>query len=75
MPLSYADRLRLNILFENVDDELFGNRPVDVPLEVILGKPPRLTRDVRRLPRAGSRRKARPGRRKFPARIRGRRRE
>ena len=36
-----------------VDDEMFGNRPVDVPLEVILGKPPRLTRDVRRLARTG----------------------
>ncbi len=36
-----------------VEDELFGDMPVDVPLEVILGKPPRLTRDVRRLPGAG----------------------
>ena len=25
-------------------------RPVDVPIDVILGKPPRMTRDVRRLP-------------------------
>jgi phosphoribosylformylglycinamidine (FGAM) synthase-like enzyme len=32
-----------------VDDPLFGNAPVDVPLETILGKPPRMTRDVRRL--------------------------
>jgi phosphoribosylformylglycinamidine synthase len=31
-----------------VSDKLNGNRPVDVPLEVILGKPPRMTRDVRR---------------------------
>ncbi|WP_427183411.1 phosphoribosylformylglycinamidine synthase [Bordetella bronchialis] len=27
-------------------------RPVDVPIDVILGKPPRMTRDVRRLPGA-----------------------
>lgn len=27
-----------------------GLRPVDVPIDVILGKPPRMTRDVRRLP-------------------------
>ncbi len=31
-----------------VDDPLFKNRPVDVPLEVILGKPPRMHRDVQR---------------------------
>jgi len=29
-----------------VHDPLFGNDPVDMPLEVLLGKPPRLTRDV-----------------------------
>jgi phosphoribosylformylglycinamidine synthase len=29
-----------------VSDAHFGNRPVDVPLEVILGKPPKMTRDV-----------------------------
>jgi phosphoribosylformylglycinamidine synthase len=29
-----------------VSDAHFGNRPVDVPLEVILGKAPRMTRDV-----------------------------
>ena len=34
-----------------VADPHFGNRPVDVPLDVILGKPPRMTRDVRRVPR------------------------
>ena len=28
-------------------DAHFGNRPVDVPLDVILGKPPKMTRDVR----------------------------
>jgi phosphoribosylformylglycinamidine synthase len=35
-----------------MDDALFGNSPIDVPLEVILGKPPRMTREVRRLPAA-----------------------
>jgi len=30
-----------------VEDPLFRNRPVDLPLEVLLGKPPRLTRDVK----------------------------
>ena len=34
----------------NVSDPLLGQPPVDVPLDVILGKPPRMTRDVRRLP-------------------------
>ncbi len=34
-----------------VEDPRFGNRPVDVPLDVILGKPPRMTRDVRRAAR------------------------
>ncbi|MFO1312607.1 MAG: phosphoribosylformylglycinamidine synthase [Burkholderiales bacterium] len=29
-----------------VSDSHFGNRPVDVPLDVILGKPPKMTRDV-----------------------------
>ncbi len=35
-----------------VADPHFGNRPVDVPLDVILGKPPRMTRDVRHATRA-----------------------
>jgi phosphoribosylformylglycinamidine synthase len=30
-----------------VRDSLFGDTPVDMPLDVLLGKPPRLTRDVR----------------------------
>ena len=30
-----------------VDDPHFGNRPVDMPLDVLLGKPPKMTRDVR----------------------------
>jgi phosphoribosylformylglycinamidine synthase len=34
-----------------VRDALFDNRPVDVPLDVIFGKPPRMTRDVTRLRR------------------------
>jgi len=34
-----------------VDDERFGDRPVDVPLDLILGKPPKMTRDVARQPR------------------------
>ena len=29
-----------------VADERFGNEPVDMPLAVVLGKPPRMTRDV-----------------------------
>ena len=35
-----------------VHDPLFGNEPVDMPLEVLLGKPPRMTRDVRSAARA-----------------------
>src|SRR5258706_411921 len=31
-----------------VEDPLFRNRPVDMPLEAILGKPPRMHRDVAR---------------------------
>ena len=31
-----------------VADPAFGNRPVDMELAVLLGKPPRMTRDVRR---------------------------
>ena len=34
-----------------VDDARFGNAPVDLPLDVILGKAPRMTRDVRRVER------------------------
>ncbi|HEX9208072.1 MAG TPA: phosphoribosylformylglycinamidine synthase, partial [Steroidobacteraceae bacterium] len=36
-----------------VDDPLFGNTPVDMPLDTLLGKPPRMTRDGRRLEHAG----------------------
>jgi phosphoribosylformylglycinamidine synthase len=35
-----------------VEDPLFGNAPVDMPLARLLGKTPRMTRDVRRLPHA-----------------------
>ena len=35
-----------------VEDPLFGNAPVDMPLATLLGKAPRMTRDVRRLPHA-----------------------
>jgi len=34
-----------------VEDPQFGNRPVDVDLDVILGKPPRMVRDVRHVER------------------------
>ncbi|MGE0355373.1 MAG: phosphoribosylformylglycinamidine synthase [Burkholderiales bacterium] len=34
-----------------VEDTLFANDPVDMPLEVLLGKPPRMHRDARRLAR------------------------
>ncbi len=35
-----------------VDDALFGNKPIDVPLEVILGKPPRMERTAESEPAA-----------------------
>ncbi len=35
-----------------VDDSLFANRPVDMPLDVLLGKPPRMHRTVARKPRS-----------------------
>ncbi len=34
-----------------VQDPLFRNAPVDMPLEVILGKPPRMTREAKRIGR------------------------
>ncbi|PXX51145.1 phosphoribosylformylglycinamidine synthase [Aquitalea magnusonii] len=33
-----------------VRDDHFNNNPVDMPLEVLLGKPPRMTRDVKTVP-------------------------
>ncbi len=35
-----------------VEDSLLGSRVVDMPLEVLLGKPPRMRREVRRRPAA-----------------------
>jgi phosphoribosylformylglycinamidine synthase len=35
-----------------VDDPLLGQAPVDMPIEVLLGKAPRMTRDVRTVPKA-----------------------
>ncbi|GAA5786252.1 phosphoribosylformylglycinamidine synthase [Chitiniphilus shinanonensis] len=32
-----------------VEDPHFGNKPVDMPMEVLLGKPPKMTRDVARV--------------------------
>jgi len=34
-----------------VEDTHFGNKPVDMDLSVLLGKPPKMTRDVTRAPR------------------------
>ena len=31
-----------------VEDEFFGNRPIDLDLHVLLGKPPKMVRDVKR---------------------------
>jgi len=36
-----------------VTDSRFGNEPVDLPVDVLLGKPPRMLRDVTRLARKG----------------------
>jgi phosphoribosylformylglycinamidine synthase len=36
-----------------VSDRLFGNAPVDMPVEVLLGKPPRMTRTAARVARQG----------------------
>jgi phosphoribosylformylglycinamidine synthase len=33
-----------------VEDAHFGNRPIDLPLSVVLGKPPKMLRDVAHLP-------------------------
>ena len=33
-----------------VNDRRFDNRPVDMPMEMLLGKPPKMTRNVRRKP-------------------------
>jgi phosphoribosylformylglycinamidine synthase len=36
-----------------VTDRLFGNAPVDMPVEVLLGKPPRMRRSAERIARRG----------------------
>ena len=36
-----------------LNDEHFGNQPVDMPMQVLLGKPPRMLRDVTREPSPG----------------------
>lgn len=36
-----------------VSDRLFGDAPVDMPVEVLLGKPPRMTRTAERIARRG----------------------
>ncbi len=36
-----------------VSDAHFANTPIDMPLEVLLGKPPRMRRDVKRVPSPG----------------------
>jgi phosphoribosylformylglycinamidine synthase len=36
-----------------VSDSLYNNNPVDMPLDVLLGKPPRMTRDVKRMASLG----------------------
>ncbi len=33
-----------------LDDSHFGNKPIDIPINVLLGKPPKMLRDVRRRP-------------------------
>ncbi len=33
-----------------VEDDHFGNRPIDIPLSVVLGKPPKMLRDVTHIP-------------------------
>jgi phosphoribosylformylglycinamidine synthase len=35
-----------------VNDRDFDNRPVDMPMQMLLGNPPKVTRDVTRVPRA-----------------------
>ncbi len=36
-----------------LSDRLFANTPVDMPVEVLLGKPPRMAREARRITRRG----------------------
>ncbi|MES1196834.1 MAG: phosphoribosylformylglycinamidine synthase, partial [Steroidobacter sp.] len=48
-PFSIVGELTDDVLLR-VNDPQFNNHPVDVPLDVILGKPPKMTRDVQSLP-------------------------
>ncbi|WP_413737484.1 phosphoribosylformylglycinamidine synthase [Sodalis sp. RH21] len=38
----------------SLGDSHFGNQPIDLPLDVLLGKTPKMLRDVTRLPAAGT---------------------
>jgi phosphoribosylformylglycinamidine synthase len=49
-PFSVAGTATLEKQLE-VADSHFGNKPVDMPMDVLLGKPPKMTRDVQRLRR------------------------
>ncbi|WP_353510386.1 phosphoribosylformylglycinamidine synthase [Intrasporangium sp.] len=41
------------VLAPSTEDDPGDDRPIDMPMEVLLGKPPRMTRDVTRLTRVG----------------------
>ncbi|MBR7744684.1 phosphoribosylformylglycinamidine synthase [Phycicoccus sp. BSK3Z-2] len=41
------------VLAEGPEDVPGEDRPIDMPMETLLGKPPRMTRDVVRVPRSG----------------------
>ena len=41
------------VLAPSAEDQPGDDRPIDMPMEVLLGKPPRMTRDVTRLTRVG----------------------
>lgn len=41
------------VLAQGPEDVEGEDRPIDMPMETLLGKPPRMTRDVRRVPRRG----------------------
>jgi phosphoribosylformylglycinamidine synthase len=39
------------VVFDNHSDSAGGQTPIDMPMEVLLGKPPKMTRDVQRVAR------------------------
>lgn len=41
------------VLAPSAEDDPADDRPIDMPMEVLLGKPPRMTRDVTRVTRVG----------------------